>query len=401
MCKIAMMSGIKPKYVKNAWALAKVLAPYMSVSDDDGFGYAAITKKGDIFIERWLDNDMAFRFKEGNKYDKEINAQLGAALVPLESNYTSVGKVERNEAVAIMLHARMATCAKGIKNVHPFKVDDVAIIHNGVISNHAQVLGKYDANNTRLSTCDSESIAFSYSANKVGLTPDAIKQLGDDMTGYYACGVLTKDTKGHPIMDVFKSSSANLYGAFIPQIDAFLYSTSLDILKDAVKECGFSYMRPHKVKEGNLIRHDAVTGKASVVANFSERGYGYSSYPSSYYGEDWMNYAPSKHHGAGTIVDATTTKHTTYESWEAYQEAKYGSPSKEPTYRDVKKEETANDLIVKEVRQLPGKSTDPVPAFILAIQDMNMRNEAVDDFMEVQDRYNDFRTDTLNTRMKA
>ena len=402
MCKIAMMSGIKPKYVKNAWELSKTLAPYMSHSDDDGFGYAAITKSGDIFVERWLDNDLAFKYKEDNKHDKALKEQFGEALIPLESNYTSVGKVDKNNAVAIILHARMATCAKGIKNVHPFIVDNVALIHNGVISNHNQVLNKYDADNTRLSTCDSEAIAFSYSGNKIGSVPAGIKELGQDLSGYYACGVLSKTETGKPYMDVFKSASANLYGAFIPQIDAFLYCTSLDILKTAVKECGFTYMRPHKVKEGILIRHDAVSGKATLSATFEERSY------TSYYGQDWDmetgRYTTTTPHAKRQqtgIYDATKAGYTgqTYSSWEDYQNKKYGSANDAPAYKEVSE---ANSLIVKEnLSNLPAKSTDDIPAFIMGIKDGALQSEALDDFLEIQDRYDDFRTSTLTERMKA
>lgn len=402
MCKIAMMSGIKPKHVKNAWLLSKALAPYMSHSDDDGFGYAAITKAGDIFIERWLDNDLAFKYKEDNKHDKALKEQFGEALVPLESNYTSMGKVDKNNAVAIILHARMATCAKGIKNVHPFVVDNVALIHNGVISNHTQVLSKYDANNTKLSTCDSEAIAFSYSGNKVGSIPAGIKELGQDLSGYYACGVLSKSESGKPYMDVFKSASANLYGAFIPQIDAFLYCTSLDILKAAVKECGFTYMRPHKIKEGILIRHDAVSGKASMAATFEEKSY------TSYYGQDWSmetrSYntpTPHAQRNSTGIFDATKTEYSghTYASWEEYQNKKYGNVTNAPAYRE---EQEANSLIVKEnLTKLPAKSTEDIPAFIVGIKDTKLQSEALDDFLEIQDRYEDFRTSTLSERMKA
>lgn len=408
MCKIAMMSGIKPKYVKSAWELSKALAPYMSHSDDDGFGYAAITKTGDIFIERWLDNDLAFKYKEDNKHDKALKEQFGEALVPLESNYTSVGKVDKNNAVAIILHARMATCAKGIKNVHPFIVDNVALIHNGVISNHVQVLNKYDANNTKLSTCDSEAIAFAYSGNKVGSVPAGIKEVGQDLSGYYACGVLSKTETGKPYMDVFKSASANLYGAFIPQIDAFLYCTSLDILKTAVKDCGFTYMRPHKIKEGLLIRHDAVSGKASVVSTFEERSY------SSYYGADWdyetrtYGGATSTPHAARNtntgIYDATvkgTPKVTTYNSWEDYQNKKYGSLEEAPAHKEAME---ANALIVKENTVLPkntNQKLEEIPKFILGIKDGAVQSEAFDDYLEITDRYEDFRALSLTQKMKA
>lgn len=423
MCKIAMMSGIKPTRIKQAWELSKALAPYMSKADDDGFGYAAITKKGDVMVERWLDNDQAFRYKQDNKPDSRIRSTLGSALTALDSGYTSVGKIERQQAVAIILHSRMATCEKGIKNVHPFVVNGQALIHNGVISNHRTVIDKYDKNKTRLSTCDSEAIAFSYAANNVINNPEGIKVVGDDLTGYYACAVVGKDDKNNPIMDVFKSESASLYATWVPQVEALVYCTSLEILKSAIKDCRFTYYRPYKINSEVLIRHNAVTGEASPVAKFKERGYsyanysGYGSYDRSGYDSmsDWHDRSPRgstqqassstsviNMHGKIDDIDTpgvtsldSRTGRVTETSWEDFLNKRPQGPTdkEEVTVLD------ANSVIVREIEEKApssssvGKHRHVVPIMIMDIVDAGRRNQAIGDYLTICDKFDDFRAE--------
>lgn len=402
MCKIAMMSGVKPTKIKNAWELAKALAPYMSKNDDDGFGYAAITKKGDVFVERWLDNDQAFRFKANNKADKELTTSMGSAMEVYGTGYSSVGTVNKTEAVAIILHSRMATCAKGLTNVHPFVVNDQALIHNGVISNHHRVLNKYDTNNTKQSTCDSEAIAFSYAANDVINNPEGIKQVGEDLQGYYACAVLGKDDKGRPYMDVFKSSSASLYAAHVPQIGGLVYCTSLDILKAAVKDCGFIYYQPYKIKSELLLRHDAVTGIGKVVAEFKEQGYGYTSSSYSSYGgwgdSDYGYSSRSSNSSVSCSTTSTTTTSTTTKrevTWEEYQEIRGGASDENGNKESVGQIIDASSKVVA----LPGNTVEDyskssiynIPKQLLSIEDTKKRTRAIQDFESIRDQFSDFK----------
>lgn len=432
MCKIAMMSGIKQSKIKEAWMLARALAPLMSKNDDDGFGYAAITKKGDVFVQRWLDNDQAFKYTAGNKRDLEIQDWLKDAVEPLDDGYSSVGTIAKNSAVAMVLHARMATCEKGIKNVHPFVVNGQALIHNGVISNPTEVLNKYDKNNTKLSTCDSEAIAFSYAANDVSNNPEAIKILSEDLSGYYACAVLHKNEKGEPVMDVFKSSAANLFAAYVPQADVLVYCTSLEILKQAVKDCGFSHYRPNKVLPGNLIRHDALTGVGKVVHKFAEPVYRYSNYGGYKDWDDSMYSRYAERHGAssaskesaasastvtalpgnidkneagGTVIDASTTGRTyngrTYNSWEEYQDMKYGEDVR-PAHKE---EPTASEIIAAEERAKQAQDVVtvmkgvPLPDYVKGLKSADFRNRAIKDWQEIHLRYTEFRTKAVRANM--
>lgn len=409
MCKIAAFSGIKPSKIKEAWLLAKELAPYMTQHDDDGFGYAAMTKDGTLMVERWLDTELAFKYKEDNKADKEIVESMGDALSPLESGYSSEGKVDktsRGKAVAIILHARWATCEKGLKNVHPFVENGTALIHNGVISNNIQLMNKYDTENTKKTTCDSEALVYSYTKNEIISNPSAIQVLGTETSGYYACAVLTKGANGIPTMDIFKSASAQLFGTYVPQIGCFVYCTSDDILKNAIRTCGFTWQRMFKIKEGNLIRHNAITGKSSVVSKFEERSY--SSYPSgkSYYKgmyDDDSEYGRvgsiEKHNGGstyypstGTVIDATTgdTKIVEYDSWEQYQKAKYDKVITGPSISEQANASILADLNKKRSNVTALPSENDMPNFIRKLP-FAKQDVAFDDYVEIMERHSDFK----------
>lgn len=400
MCKIAAMSGIKPTKVKEAWKLAKELAPFMTENDDDGFGYAAITKDGSLMVERWLDTELAFKYKETNKADKELQESMGAALDPLDSGYTFYGspnKDNKGRAVAIILHARWATCEKGLKNVHPFVENNTALIHNGVISNDDALMAKCDPDKTRKSSCDSESLVYSYTKNSIISNPEAIKILGEETSGYYACAVLTKGSDGVPVMDVFKSASASLYGTWVPQVGCFVYCTSQEILKNAIRNCGFTWQRMFKIKEGHLIRHNAVTGKSYIASQFAERAYGYKRYSEYDYSvggqvgtiEDWSSRTSNEKYNGGSTYYPQTEVHE-YKSWEDYQDKKYG---KSRTTDLVK---TANDTIVAEIANKNTKvvslpSENDMPNFIKKLP-ISKRDHAFDDYVEIMDRHMEYKT---------
>lgn len=229
-------------------------------------------------------------------------------------------------------------------------------------------------------------------------------------------------------MDVFKSSAANLYAAYVPQVEALVYCTSLEILKQAVKDCGFSHYRPNKVLPGNLIRHNAITGTGKVMQKFSETTY-------SSYGK-WDNWAEEGAYGynerggysrrhmvtqgasastaspvtvtaipasveksatGGTVIDASTAGRgysgKTYASFEEYQAEKYGPPEGSSSEKEAAE---ANELIVKE--ELDKQSTQvlmsgvPIPDYIKGLKEPKFREAATDDWLEIHSRYVDFRT---------
>lgn len=277
MCKVMIIAGIKPQHVQKVYQFSKAMAKTMSFSDEDGIGYAAITKDGQIYGEKWLEKEMAFvvhsarttdpivdmiekKFGDGIEFDKP----------PIKTvNYESFGlknKDNINNTVAVIMHARKATQGgKVLFNVHPFvKLESdnnpaTALIHNGSILNHDKLTKEF-------STCDSEVILHEYLANQMYYNPWAIEQLAKTLVGTYTVGVLSSQFVGEttvPFVDIFKSNK-ELYGAYIPELETMVFSTSQYHINETAKEVGMTVKYLVKFKDGFLHRLNAITGEADI-----------------------------------------------------------------------------------------------------------------------------------------
>lgn len=278
MCKVFMVAGIKPDKVPAVAKLAKHMAKAMSFVEDDGVGYAAITRGGEIYGEKWLNKDDAFNVHESAPPDpilEQITGMFGDA-VELDkkqstgTSYDSFGErtpLAIKNTVAMILHARKSTVgSKSIINVHPFVKfgADVgeplatALIHNGSILNH-------DKLTKEMSDCDSEVILHEYLANQMYHNPWGIEQLAKTLVGQYTVGVLGSqlvDDAWVPYLDIFKSNK-DLIGGYVPQLETFVFATTKYTLEEALKAADMTLINDFKFKDGYLHRIDAITGKAT------------------------------------------------------------------------------------------------------------------------------------------
>ena len=253
MCKVMAMAGLKEENRKAAWQFIKAARTFMTANDPHGLGYAASCENG-IFGERWVNPNTAFKHREQAPHDLRIIAQLGDA-VASEQHYNSFGDITyQYHADAIIYHSRYATCSKGLKNTHPFVSNNTALIHNGVISNSREL-------KNITSTCDSECILNEYVDKFVNYDPTRIEAVADNLSGYYACCVLTEDAEGTRVLDIFKDSGASLYCAYIKKLDAVVYCTSGEIITKTLKRLQWGGVTAiHTVNEGYLIRINCETG---------------------------------------------------------------------------------------------------------------------------------------------
>jgi predicted glutamine amidotransferase len=236
MCKIAAVSGVDDKNRDGVWEFMIRLGRYMSYANSDGLGYAAFDKNYNIFGERWLINDHAFR--------PEIT-------IP-DNKYNWFGKdIRRNEARSIILHTRMATCGKGMENTHPF-IDtldgspNLALIHNGIIRNHNQLTKKF-------STCDSEVILHEYDNENVKFEPKNLKSVFSSLDGWFACAVLAK-TKDGGYLDIFTDgTSVNSY--YIEDFGVRIFSTSEADIKAVAAAMKLSIKNPIRLPENAYRRY--------------------------------------------------------------------------------------------------------------------------------------------------
>lgn len=264
MCKVMIMGGIKKANVDKAWRFVKAIGPHMSKGNTDGIGYTAVDSNGDMFGQRWH-NNWQFMKKAGvmvsepdkllqyNDFLSETTSYYSAGPTSLNSN--DFGNVNYQDMVAITLHTRYATSGKGFENTHPFVYpeQDTSLIHNGVIGNYKQF-------DLKVSSCDSEAILISYLKNQVNLDSNNILKLAGELSGYFMCGVFSRDGEGNRILDMFKHS-ANLYASYVKELDTVVFCTSDDDIKSSCEDLGFTYTKPKNVRQDIMIRMNPFTGE--------------------------------------------------------------------------------------------------------------------------------------------
>lgn len=265
MCKIAAVAGIKKKYMENTWVFLELLASSMSNYNNDGLGYAAISKEGKLFGEKWLLNKNAFRDQYSTKTMRRIWNDIRGHLNPLNI-YTYFGdKVERENSAAVILHARAGTVGGiNIPNTHPFINDlekpTVALIHNGGVRNHTMLTKKF-------STCDSETILWEYLNEGVADNPKHIQAVANTISGWYACAVLNSEAPT-PYMELF-TDGAPIHVAYIQELDVYIYSTGVDDIVEIAQSLDFNATCIAKLKPGTLLRFNAFNGKVINELSFT------------------------------------------------------------------------------------------------------------------------------------
>lgn len=250
MCKVAGVTKVTDKNRNEVWMFMMMLGELMTPGNDDGLGYAAFDKKGNIFGEKWLNNKHAFL---------DISSKIpNLTAEKMAKAYNFFGeKVLRDEAQAIILHTRAATCGRGIFNTHPFvdKPDkpNVAIIHNGMIMNHLELTKKY-------STCDSEVIAHLYSDQEVSKNFGKIDDVTGRLFGWYTVLALSTDDKGRMIMDAF-TDGPRLNSFYIPELETRVFCTSAWDIQKCAELFGYTVREGKAMKANTAQRIDVLTGE--------------------------------------------------------------------------------------------------------------------------------------------
>jgi hypothetical protein len=253
-------SGLAAKFIRKS-------LPFMTKGDQDGLGYVALGDKG-MFGERWLNYETAFRTrKRYTEQQSYLNDFFSTAVSGNMENYTSFGEGDISKASTILFHTRYATCGKNMQNTHPFVIDDTALIHNGVVLNHSDIMDFHDTQK-HISTCDSEAILQEYLSTEVAKNSNNIQEVADLIDGWYACGVLTKNDLGDDIVDIFKCRNSSLYVGTVPQLECFVFCTEIGILQETAKAMRMSVSAYDEIIGGKLIRLDAKTGDRLDIVDF-------------------------------------------------------------------------------------------------------------------------------------
>lgn len=269
MCKIAAIIGIAPNIHKKLSKFVAHLAADIVDSQQDGFGYAAYSKKDGLFGERWVQVEDIFSRRnmmdeDAARLDREM---MGTVKVSGEYNYFGKKFEGLYGVTSIIMHGRTSTNAISMENTHPFVMQDTALIHNGVISNHADIP-------KTLSTCDSEAILTRYLAADVVNDATQIEPAVTRLKGWFACAVLAKNKDGEWVVDMFKDNSTPLFFAVIKELGgAKVYATDEDNIFYACEKAKFKMPRVYRVSSNTLTRLDAVTGKVIEAVAFERSSY--------------------------------------------------------------------------------------------------------------------------------
>lgn len=314
MCKNTFLIGITNP--ENAIEFLQVIAPLMSKYNSDGIGYAGINNEG-LFVERFLKNENIFTTGVYDQVDIELANSL-SGMVDHEmikrqnetyaKNKTIQGNCDLLTATTILLHTRKSTNKVCLENVHPFVIQDTALVHNGIITNHEDFLKE-------ISSCDSEAILQQYLNHEINDYPEKISDVTETLEGYYACGVVTKNNDGLFVADVFKSKDANLYVTTIPEIGGYCFSTSKEDIHEALKLLGWGFqVAIFPVLPCIYSRFNAITGELINQSMFKEK---------------------SREYVAPVVINKQKSNRT---------RQSYRQPYREESYTDVLEQDLGNGL---------------------------------------------------------
>ncbi len=258
MCKVAAVMRVTDKNRTEVWGFMQILGSFMTPGNDDGLGYAAFDNKGKLFGERWLNNSSAF---QDLAFTKGLNAEK------MNRAYSFFGdKVLRDEAQAIILHTRAATCGRGIANTHPFVNDidnpTVATIHNGIIYNDLVFPKKY-------STCDSEVLVHLYDTYDAQVSIKNINQFIPQLSGWFTVLNLLTDMSGRMVLDAY-TDNGRLVSYFIPELETRVYSSNYSDIEDTATFMGMTYEKPIGLAAGKAIRMDILSGEIVERVNLKD-----------------------------------------------------------------------------------------------------------------------------------
>ena len=289
MCKVFAMTNMSNVKV-NAKFIRSVKDMVCKYSDDDGFGYAVLGKKGTIGGERTMKPNM-FRPLQDNPNDKVVHK-----LPIAQRSSDAFGKIDLRNPKAFIAHGRLSTNTVSLRNTHPFTNGELALVHNGVVYDPAKKIKNLTTN------CDTE-ILLRYWEN------GGFDLIEENVTGYYAMAVIDKAGMLHIVRD----DRAMLYISYSPTVDSYIISTTAEIIAGVCKANKWKFETPEEMLDctyamfnGNeIVEHKEIfprgTGsKGMTRAEMAALGREFDDSDGS---EGWQTSSPYR--GGGQIIDAT------------------------------------------------------------------------------------------------
>ena len=204
MCKIVTFTNSKNLDIEK---ISNEIGNILLKTERDGFGYAVQSKSG-VYGEKTIDTNFKSRIKSKVKIPLSI----------VKQKYESFGNYT-DDTGAMILHGRVSTNTRGLKNCHPIIRDKHYLIHNGVVTDHGESYNKLTSN-------DSEDVLFRFMKG--------IQEVERNLTGYYAFSCLDSEGRLHIVRD----SIATLFVAWCSINETFIFATTKELLNKVVKAIG-------------------------------------------------------------------------------------------------------------------------------------------------------------------
>jgi predicted glutamine amidotransferase len=254
MCKLFAMTNVSDIKISEK-LLYTIRNAVCKHNDKDGFGYVVNTIDGQIWGQKVV-NPFKFRPLDTGKTTTQ---RLPIVSVTSQESF---GPVSHKDNVSLMAHGRMSTNTININNTHPFLNDDVALCHNGVVSDPYKTVDKA----TLKTDCDTELLLRMWETG-------GVNDIQDNASGYYAVIVLDKLSQLHLIRD----DRATLFIAWSDTAKSFLIATTVEIIEDIAKTMGWTIEAPESVLDNVY----AVFSGNSVTYTGAIEPLGYLSEPSA------------------------------------------------------------------------------------------------------------------------
>lgn len=203
MCKVLAITNATKLVVNDKFL--NIVKNAITPTERDGFGYSVQGIKGH-YGERTTDVNAVF----ASRFDKPDYLERYKNLYTETCNTFGTKSKTVGSFIA---HGRFSTNSKTLDCTHPFTDGNLTMIHNGVVSDVAEVPIKTETAN------DSE-IIFQY-WKRGGMT-----NVAEYVSGYYALAI----QEGLNILHIVKDSTARLHMAYSPVLESLVFATTREIL---------------------------------------------------------------------------------------------------------------------------------------------------------------------------
>jgi predicted glutamine amidotransferase len=264
MCKVFAMTNTT-QFKVNSKFINTVRNEVCRHADQDGFGYAVLTKNGEIGGERTI-RPLNFR----PLINPELPRITSGLPITLKAN-NGFGVLDLGNAKSFIGHGRLSTNTVCLQNTHPFTNGEVALIHNGVVTDPTSAFKNLT------STCDSELLLRAW--EKGGM--EEVEKL---ISGYYAVAVLDK----HGLLHIIRDDRADLFISYCRTVDSFIISTTSEIIRNVAKEMKWKIEHPEEILEksytvfdmNEIVKHRDIVPRSATYGTYS--GYN-NNYPNNGY----------------------------------------------------------------------------------------------------------------------